>query len=233
MSKAATARVKELSTTTTGATKNEEILQTNNGSFLIDMGDKKIAPNGEDKQLTSGANEFGVSWGGFNGEKYIVQVKNNQVSKNTEQIYFRAVACTMGGKNNPLDDKIAMGVLSMVKNKTKNNSSVDHTNILWNDIKEDKQHHFYAIKFDARVSSDFIIRAKTTFINPKKPEKPITVTPIGENETEINLTNLKGAIHRGPAVAGYGIALSQKLMSDLGLHDGEVVYFTMEDGYLM
>ena len=228
--KAATARVKEQSKVTNGPNKNEEILITNNGSFLVDTGDKKIAPKGEEVQKTSGANEFGVSWGGFNGEKYIVQVKNPQVSKNTEQTYFRAVACQMGGKTyNPLDN-IEMAILARVVNKTKDTGDVNHKNILWNDIKANKTNYFYAIKFDLRVSSDFIISAKTTFTNPKTG-KSIVSLPIGESVGEINRTNVAGAIHKGPSLDGFGIGLSEKLMRDLDINDGEVIYFTMDKGY--
>jgi hypothetical protein len=230
ISKAATTRVKEESKVINGTNKNEEILQTNNGSFLIDTGDKKVAPKGEILLNTSGANEFGVSWGGFNGEKYIVQVKNNQVSKTSDKTYFRAVACQMGGTKYAIADNIEMGILARVTNKTKTTGDVNHKNILWNDIKNDNTHYFYAIKFDLRVSANFILSAKTTFTNPANG-KSITVSPIGETVTDINLSNISGAIHKGPGVDGYGIGLSKKLMNDLGVHDGEVVYFTVEKGY--
>jgi hypothetical protein len=228
--KAATARVKEQSLITNGPNKNEQILQSDNGSFLIDTGDVKKAPKGEEVLKTSGANEFGVGWGGFNGEKYIVKVKNPQVSKNANQTYFRAVSCVMGGKSYvPLDD-VEMAILSRVTSKTKNSGDVNHKNILWNDIKNDNEHYFYAIKFDLRVSSNFIISAKTTFTNPSNG-KSITVSPIAENITEINQSNISGAIHKGPASEGFGIALSKKLMRDLGLNDGDVIYFNMDKGY--
>ena len=228
--KAATARVKEQSKVIGNKEANEQILQTENGSFLIDIGDVKKAPKGEIIQTTSGANEFGVGWGGFNGEKYIVQVKNSQISKDTEKVYFRAVACVMGGKTYNPADTIEMSVLSRVTSKTRNSGDVNHQNILWNDIKKDEQHYFYALKFDLRVSANFIIKARTVFTNPSNG-KQVIVEPIAENISEINLSNIQGAIHKGPALDGYGIGLSQKLMSDLGLHDGDVVYFTMEKGY--
>jgi hypothetical protein len=136
----------------------------------------------------------------------------------------------MGGSTYKVDDNIEMGILARVTNKTKNTGDVNHKNILWNDIKNDNTHYFYAIKFDLRVSANFIIKAKTTFTNPSNG-KSITVLPIGETVAEINLSNISGAIHKGPSLDGYGIGLSKKLMSDLGIHDGEVVYFTMDKGY--
>ena len=231
MSKAATAKVKEQSLVTTGATKNENVLKTDNGSFLIDAGDVKKKPKGESDPLpTSGINEFGLNWGGFNGQKYIIQVKNNQIKGDPNKVYFRAVACSMGGKNYNPDDNIEMAILSLVTSKTKNSGDVNHKNILWNDIKGNKTNYFYSTKFDLRVSSNFIISAKTTFINPSNNSTKI-VEPIGKSVTEINKSNISGPIHNGPNVDGFGIALSYKLMRDLGLSEGEVVYFTMEAGY--
>ena len=45
----------------------------------------------------------------------------------------------------------------------------------------------------------------------------------------MTIDNLTGPISVGPSVAGYGIALSKKLMIALGLKDGDVVYFRDDD----
>ena len=227
LSKAATAKVKDETTVLNGPTSKESIIQTEKGSFLIDTG--TTITKGETIQLTSGENEFGVSWGGYNTEKYIVQVKNSNLKGN--QTYFRAVACVMGGKSYKLDDTIVMSVLAQVKNKKPNSNNPDHSNILWYDIKDDRSHYFYAVKFDlVGVSADYIISAKTTFINPNKG-KTVVVNPIDKDAQTMDSKNLRGPIHKGPGVVGFGIGLSPKLMGDLGLVDGEVVYFTMEKGY--
>ena len=228
ISKAATAKVKDETTVPGGPKSNEKIITTNNGSYLIDPGNVNV--KGEEILQTAGENEFGVSWGGYNTEKYIVQVKNGQLPGG--KTYFRSVACVMGGNSYKLDDNIEMSVLSRVKNKTLVSNSPDHKNILWYDIKKDtnQKHHFYAIKFDLGISADKIITAKTTFTNPKTG-KTIVVNPIDKSATTIDSTTLRGPIHKGPSVVGFGIGLSQKLMSDLGINDGGVVYFTMESGY--
>jgi hypothetical protein len=96
---------------------------------------------------------------------------------------------------------------------------------------------FYSMKFDLSSSyPSLIISAKTTFLNPNvKSPKPITVKPFQiEKPTDnsvIRPDNIWGPINRGPNVPGFGVALSKKLMTDLGLTDGQVVYFTMEKGY--
>ena len=227
LSKAATAKVKDETTILNGPTAKESILQTDNGSFLIDTG--TTVTKGETIQLTSGENEFGVSWGGYNSEKYIVQVKNSKLKG--DKTYFRAVACVMGGKSYNIDDNIAMSVLAMVKNKVPVSNDPNHTNILWYDIKNDRSHYFYAIKFDLiGVTADHIISAKTTFTNPNTG-KSIIVNPIDQSAQTMDSKNLRGPIHKGPGVVGFGIGLSPKLMGDLGLVDGDVVYFTMEKGY--
>jgi hypothetical protein len=56
--------------------------------------------------------------------------------------------------------------------------------------------------------------------------KSITVLPITEPvDDKMTLNNLTGPISVGPAEDGYGITLSKKLMIDLGLKDGDEVFF--------
>ena len=232
ISKAATTRVNN-EVVTQGAVVTEQIIQTKDGPFLIDTGNTKVKPTGEELQSTSGTNEFGVNWGGANGEKYIIQVKNNQVKNGTkDKIYFRAVACIMGGKNNKLNVETDMSLLSKVTSKTlRSNDANNPTKIRWNDIKDDKKHYFYGIKFNiGAVQPDDIIKVKTTFVNPKTGQTVI-VKPIPDATKEITLNDISGPINIGPANTGFGITLSSKLMSDLSLSEGDVVYFTMENGY--
>ena len=229
LSKAATAKVKENTLTTTGATKNEETLKSNNGSFLIDKGDVKRIPSGEIVQNTSGVNKFGLSWGGFNGSKYVISVKNTQIKGGPDKVYYRAIACSMGGVNYNPDNSIEMSILSLVTSKTKHSENPDNPNkLVWNDIKDNKKNYFYAARFDLNFSPNFIITAKTTFLNPSN-NTSIIVEPIGSSVTVINNSNISGPIHTGPNLDGFGIALSYKLKRDLGLNEGQVVYFTIEN----
>jgi hypothetical protein len=223
ITKAAQNRVKEENLVLSGNTKTEKILNTENGALIIDMGDPKVAPKGEKLLSTSGVNEFGVNWGGRNGEKYIQEVEYNGIK------YLRAIACVMGGKNYTPDNDIEMSIINRVTTKTISGTTISNK-MTYQDIKDNKTNQFYSMKFD--LSSSFpsrIMSAKTTFLNPNvKSPKPITVEPL--TGSTITPTNIKGPINRGPNVQGFGVALSKKLMTDLGLMDGQVVYFTMEKG---
>ena len=72
-----------------------------------------------------------------------------------------------------------------------------------------------------------IISTNTIFRNPENG-KLITVPPIRKATTgslTMTVDNITGPISIGPSEDGYGVALSKKLMRDLGLKDGDVVYF--------
>jgi len=232
ITKAAQNRVKEENLVLSGDTKTEKILNTENGSLIIDMGDPKVAPKGEKLQSTSGVNEFGVNWGGRNGEKYIQEVEYNGTK------YLRAIACVMGGKNYEPAYDIEMGIINRITTKTVKSGVVERPGkIYWQDIKDNKKNQFYSMKFDLSSSyPSLIISAETTFVNPNgKTPKTITVKPLQNqyptDNVEIRPDNIWGPINRGPNVAGFGVSLSKKLMTDLGLTDGQVVYFTMKKGY--
>ena len=232
ITKAAQNRVKEENLVLSGDTKTEKILNTDNGALIIDMGDPKVAPKGEKLLSTSGVNEFGVNWGGRNGEKYIQEVEYNGTK------YLRAIACVMGGKNYEPAYDIEMAIINRITTKTVNSGVIERPGkIYWQDIKDNKTNQFYSMKFDLSSSyPSLIISAKTTFVNPNgKTPKTITVKPLQiEKPTDnsvIRPDNIWGPINRGPNVPGFGVALSKKLMTDLGLTDGQVVYFTMEKGY--
>ena len=232
ITKAAQNRVKEENLVLSGNTKTEKILNTENGALIIDMGDPKVAPKGEKLQSTSGVNEFGVNWGGRNGEKYIQEVEYNGTK------YLRTIACVMGGKNYEPAYDIEMGIINRITTKTVKSGVIERSGkIYWQDIKDNKKNQFYSMKFDLSSSyPSLIISAETTFVNPNgKTPKTITVKPLQNqyptDNVEIRPDNIWGPINRGPNVAGFGVALSKKLMTDLGLTDGQVVYFTMEKGY--
>ena len=38
----------------------------------------------------------------------------------------------------------------------------------------------------------------------------------------------EGPVNVGPNINGYGIGMSESLMNSLGLHEGDVVYFTIK-----
>jgi hypothetical protein len=143
----------------------------------------------------------------------------------------------MGGKNYEPAYDIEMSIINRITTKTVNSGVVERPGkIYWQDIKDDKKNQFYSMRFDLSSSyPSLIISAKTTFINPNgKSPKTVIVSPLWvskDDSTVMRPINIKGPINRGPNVAGFGVALSKKLMTDLGLIDGQVVYFTMEKEY--
>jgi len=236
ITKSAVARVKQDSLNITGSTKNEKSISTDQGTFTIDMGGKEQEIKGEQLTKETGVNVFGVRYNGYNGEKYIQKVTYNKKE------YFRAIAVGMGGKTYKPEDAIQMNLLSRLISKKIEGTTTDTNGnkvsyLTWGDINKEKD--FYSLRFDLGVASaDVIIGtvnktqgvninhagATTYFYNPKT-NKNVTLTPIGSNP--ITKDNITGPINVGPNVDGYGIALSQSLMTKLGLYDGDVVYFTM------
>jgi len=225
ITKTAVAKVKQESLNITGSTKNEKSISTDQGTFTVDMGAKEKEIKGEQIFHETGVTPFGVRYNGFGGEKYIQKVTYNNLP------YFRAIAVGMGGKNYTPEDAIQMSIISRVTSKTvvgtttnTNNQVVNY--LTWKDIKDSKN-KFYSLRFDLSVASaNTIIKASTYFLNPKN-NKNATADRIGENVESITQTNIKGPISVGPKIDGYGIALSQTLMTELGLFDGDVVYFNM------
>jgi hypothetical protein len=100
--------------------------------------------------------------------------------------------------------------------------------LLWESVKTvSNSKLFYSTKFlSNKITPNRIISTSTLFKNPENG-KTVTVPPISESEMRID--NLTGPISVGPSVAGYGVALSKKLMIALGLKDGDVVYFRDDD----
>ena len=223
ITKSAMARVKQESLNITGSTKNEKSINTDQGTFTIDMGGKEKEIKGEQLLQETGVTKYGVRYNGYNGEKYIQKVTYNG------KPYFRAIAVGMGGKTYTPDGTIQMSLLSRLTSRKVEGTTTDTNGnkvsyLSWNDVKDNK-HKFYSLRFDLSVvSANEIIKAKTTFFNPKT-KKEIPIEPI--NSDPITKSNIVGPITVGPNVDGYGVALSQTLMTELGLYDGDVVYFTM------
>jgi hypothetical protein len=225
ITKTAVAKVKQESLNVSGSTKNEKSISTDQGTFTVDMGAKEKEVKGEQIFHETGVTPFGVRYNGFGGEKYIQKVTYNKIQ------YFRAIAVGMGGKNYTPEDAIQMSIISRVTSKTvsgttTNTNGIPVNYLTWKDIKDSKN-KFYSLRFDLGVASaNTIIKASTYFLNPKN-NKNATADRIGENVETITQTNIKGPISVGPKIDGYGIALSQTLMTELGLFDGDVVYFNM------
>ena len=99
--------------------------------------------------------------------------------------------------------------------------------IQWSTIK-DSTYKFYSSTFQlSRIVNEEKIRtAVTTFKNPKNG-KTIVLNPSYQLDSTLGTIVANGPVNVGPNSTVYGMGMSNQLMTDLGLYDGDVVYFKM------
>ena len=228
----AIARQKEEDQRLTGSTQNETTISTPTGNYTIDAGPKEKQLAKEKIVNLSQINEFGIRYNGFNGEKYIQLISYPDPNNpSQEKNYLRAIATIMDGKKYSIDPKTVMSIPNVTK--VINVDSGDETRkqkILWGDINK-SNNYFYAVNYDLGnmvfvPQGDKILQGTTTFFNPQN-NKQIVIKGFLTNET-VTPQNIKGGIHKGPNVNGCGIALSKMLAKNLGINEGDVVYFNVE-----
>ena len=219
----AIAKVKQSDTIINPNSKLETIQDQNGRPVTIDT--NKLGANGETIINQSGLSRFGIPYNGFRGEKYIQYVKNDGK-------WLRAIALEMGGANNILEDTVTMNLLNGV-NRYDNDQfkklTISPSPLTWATVKTvTETNRFYSTMFITKggVDPNFIISTSTVFKNPAN-NISVTVDPIAS--ATMNSTNLTGPISVGPSIDGYGVALSRKLMQELKLKDGDVVYFRDND----
>jgi hypothetical protein len=194
-------------------------------TVTVDLSGKSF--NGETLVHRSGVNIFGVPYNGFSdnkttGEKYIQLIENKNYSspdKNYE--WLRAAVVKMGGGIYKIDDDMTMGVINNIKTDPKPKP------LLWGEIKDSSStSYFYGTRFQTPnvISGSKIITANAKFINPKN-NKEVFVSPSYDLNSTVK--KVTGPVHVGPLLQGYGICMSDKLMRDLGLIDGDIVYFKL------
>jgi hypothetical protein len=100
--------------------------------------------------------------------------------------------------------------------------------IKFSDIQNTNYKYFMVnFQLSRQITADLIRTAKTTFKNPKN-NKTVVVNPNYQLDSSLGTIVAEGPVAIGPISSTYGIALSKKLMSELKLFDGDVVYFNME-----
>jgi hypothetical protein len=174
-------------------------------SYSTDMG--SVTVPGEDITKSTpkvGITEFGVPYNGFNNEPSIQKVDNNGT-------WLRAIVVKMGSEKYPIETGTTMNIAEGVK---------------WGDISGSTM-KFYNTKFQLGTASASKIRTATTeFKNPKNG-KTYTLTPNYQLDINIGPLSVQGPVSVGPKVSGYGMGMSPSLMSELGIQEGEVIYFKM------
>lgn len=194
-------------------------------TYTFDPGDSKKGVSGEEFTSDAGYTVAGIPFNGFPGGRFISQVTYNGDNDNK---WLRAQAVMMGEKNYSMTDSVVMSVVS------KNKDIITNPSFTWSEaFKWTDKYQFFATKFlFDKVPAKTVTTMNTTFLNPSN-NKSITVKPKYELNTEpVGGTPTKTIEFSGPIdiirdAEPYGIALSVKLMKDLGLHDGDIVYFNV------
>jgi hypothetical protein len=211
---------------TTGTT--EQTIRTDFGNFVTDMGKTQI--NGEELINTSGISQFGIPFNGYGNEKYIQKVTYRQQNGQQGE-WFRAKVARMGLESTiyELSDSTHMSLLSKLQN-TINVNSEGQTGLKWSELKDlSNSHYFYSTKFQfsKSITADKIITGVTEFLNPNN-NKQYTLNPNYDLDRRVDTLNVSGPVNVGPFIDGYGIGLSNKLMSELKISEGEILYFRIK-----
>jgi hypothetical protein len=187
-------------------------------------------PTGWKPVEEAGITIAGIPYNGFSGSRYI-----SQVIDNTGKKWLRAQVAEMGSEKYQINEDSRMKIV--IDSRVDGGSQLTFKNV---DTFTDK-YKFYATKFIfdkvkigekvITVKIEDMIKMKTTFYNQSKNEKvenletnlnDLVRTP--PNTTPITFS---GAIDVIKDVEPFGIAMSDKLMLDLKLKEGDVVYFNV------
>jgi len=173
--------------------------------YITDRQGKNV--QGETIVQDVGINRFGVPYNGYNETRLIQKVKNGN------EEWLRTVVYKMGGEKYAIDDDQGFNIANGIK---------------WSDIKS-TDYKFYNVYFQLSksITVDVIKTAKTTFKNPKN-SKTLTLNPSYQLDKNVGQIVVEGPISVGPSSTTIGMGMSPKLMSELGLYDGDVVYFKMD-----
>jgi len=194
--------------------------------YTYDAG-KKAIPN-EKFVETASITDAGVPFNGFEGSRNISQVEYGGKK------WLRAYAVEMGTNEYQIQKDAKMSIIA--QSNTKVNTSIPLT---WEIIKTfTDKYQFFATKFAFKklkvddvnfkeFKVDDMIKLETTFFNPETGKDPIKVkTDFKLDESVTNPIKFSGAIDNFDN-DNYGIAMSEKLMLDLKLKPGDIVYFNV------
>lgn len=228
LTQSALAKVSQENVTFKDATKNEYPFHDSKGvTYTINPGPKKIGDiSGEKLIEEAGIQPYGIAYNGYDsvyGEEKYIQLISNGTKYGKE--WLRARVVEMGGKIYSMSGETKMTIITIYKNP-------DGTQIpfTWDDIKDTTStQEFYSSRFDYGIVSPNQLFpsigvtnsfTKTEFYNPVK-DKYVLLT------ASYDKTNKKftGPVHVGPKLDGIG--MSKKLMRELDLYDGDVVYFRL------
>ena len=156
--------------------------------------------------------------------KYIQKVTYNG------QEWFRAVVARMGSEIYPIADTNHMSIVSRFAKQTVSDKD-GNSGLTWGELKNySTKQNFYSTRFiiQNNITPDHIGTGKTTFLNPNiRNSTPLTINPSYDLNRTLSGVPFKaqGPVNVGPNVNGYGIGMSESLMKQLEVHEGQVIYF--------
>ncbi len=155
---------------------------------------------------TVGLNKFGVPFNGFNNNRTIQLIENDGT-------WLRAIAVQIGTKEYDLSPNVTMGLINGI-----NYSTISSSN---------DRYFITNFQLSKSIDDDYIRTAKTTFKNPKN-NNTVLLEPNYQLDPNLGTIVTEGPVAVGPNDRKYGIGLSKKLMTELRLTNGDVVYFRMD-----
>jgi hypothetical protein len=185
--------------------------------YTYDPGSTPL-PTGWKPTQEAGITKAGIPYNGFSGSRYISKVIDNSGKE-----WLRAQVVEMGSTKYQVDDSNGMRIALDSKNPQ----------LLFKDVRTfTEKYQFYATKFvfNKDINVDNMINMTTTFYNESKNKTVPLATNFDLVRTPSNNTPIKfsGAIDIMKDTEPFGIAMSDKLKTDLRLKEGDVIYFNVE-----
>ena len=203
-------------------TTSKSIILSDGSQYTYDMGPDEKKITGETAVFGAGVTKNGIPYNGYSEFRYIVEVdyKNEK--------WLRAQSVRMGEANYSVQNDSVMSLIP-------NSKFIPDPAFTWENIKEFKDdYYFYSTRFilDKMNVNETLTDYKTLFLNPNKNIN-LTVNHgyyLDKNKLVPPATKISfnGPINNIRDEKEYGIAMSPKLMRDLDLQDGDIVYFKLE-----
>jgi hypothetical protein len=197
---------------------SKTVTNADGGHYTFDTTDKKV--DGEVFVSEASITKAGIPFNGYLDSRYITKVTHPSGT------WLRAQAVRMGEDKYKVQDDARMSIVT--QSKTKENPPLTWEMVYY----FTKDYYFYSTNFNFSTDKsnvDDMIKMKSTFFNPNKSNvKPITINTKFELDSDVTSPiKFSGAIDQMRSAEPYGIALSDKLMTDLRLDDGDIVYFNV------
>jgi hypothetical protein len=205
--------------------------QTVPNTVTIDRG-----PNIDENEkivTESGLTDFGIPFNGYMDERFIQKITNSQHESTVNGgTWLRTRVVRMGELNNVMNLTNEMLVIGrLTSNSYELTGKPLPSTLTWQEVSQQtKNQYFYSTKFKLdEVSADKVINSKSIFLNPKNGRSKsfdstysLDFTALGDEPRRY-----QGPIDVFPEMDSYAMGMSLKLMKDLDLSDGDVVYFNL------